>query len=103
MKMLFTAVALMTVFPALAQTAPAGGPAGPAAHAAPGEEAKAAQTGHGGHSATQDPHAGHRAPAASGASPSCTPEHAAMGHCQLPKSAPVGKSDADAGSKRPQK
>jgi copper resistance protein B len=33
-------------------------------------------------------HAGHAAPAAPAASTTCTPEHAAMGHCTLPEPAP---------------
>lgn len=56
MKMLFTAVVMMIASPALAQTAPASGPAEHAAHAG-----HAAQSGHAGQTgaAAADPHAGH--------------------------------------------
>lgn len=85
MKILFSAFALMVASPALAQTAPTGR------------------------------HPGNSGPAkpAAAASTACTPEHAAMGHCTLPKAAaanaaprskavpkPVGKADAHAAHKK---
>ena len=54
MKTLICAIALTVAVPAVAQAAPA-----------------------------TDPHAGHQVAAAAAPAPTCTPEHAAMGHCQL--------------------
>ena len=59
MKILLTAIAMMIVTPALAQTAPAAAHADHSAHAA--RAAPSGQAAHAGHSSTPaaDPHAGH--------------------------------------------
>ena len=41
-----------------------------------------------------DPHAGHQMAAAAAPAPTCTPEHAAMGHCQLPTEKPAADPHA---------
>ena len=46
-----------------------------------------------------DPHAGHNLPASPAPADACTPEHAAMGHCQLPKEKPA--ADPHAGHHMP--